>query len=50
LATKPTSSTLNRTLPDGTVERSGYGNEIDYLKSHGYSYDSTTNTMVKGAE
>lgn len=47
LVTKPTDSALNRTLPDGTVVRSGFGREYDYLQQHGYTYDSATSAMIK---
>jgi hypothetical protein len=47
LVTKPTDSALNRTLADGTVVRSGFGREYDYLLQHGYTYDSATSTMIK---
>ena len=47
LVTKPTDSALNRTLPDGTVVRSGFGREYDYLQQRGYTYDSATSAMIK---
>jgi hypothetical protein len=47
MATKPSPSTLDRALPDGTVVRSGFGKEYDYLKSRGYQYDPDTSTMIK---
>ena len=47
LTTKPTTASLTRTLENGAVERSGYGREIDYLKSQGYRYDPATSKMVK---
>jgi hypothetical protein len=48
LATKPTESVLSRTLPDGTIIRSGYGREYDYLQASGYSYNSLTGKMSRG--
>jgi hypothetical protein len=47
LVTTPTNNTLNRTLPDGSIVRSGFGREFDYLKSRGYRYDASTNKMTK---
>lgn len=45
--TKPTDAVLNRTLPDGTVVRSGFGRECDYLLQHGYTYDRGTSAMIR---
>ena len=47
LVTKPTDSVLNRTLSDGTVVRSGFGREYDYLLQHGYTYDKASSVMVR---
>lgn len=47
LVTKPTDSALNRTLPDGTVVRSGFGREYDYLQQHGYKYDGASSMMIR---
>jgi len=48
LTTKPTDSVLNKYDDFGNyVGRTGFGKEIDYLKSKGYVYDSTTKKMVK---
>lgn len=50
LATRPTTSALNRALPDGTVIRSGFGSEYDYLYRKGYRYDSVTSRMIPPRE
>ncbi len=47
LPTRPTDNTLNRTLPDGSIVRSGFGREFDYLKSHGYHYDASLKKMIR---
>jgi filamentous hemagglutinin len=51
LATSPSEwSVLNRRLPDGTVVRTGFGREYDYLTAKGYRYDSKTGKMMKGGQ
>jgi len=47
LSTKPNAGTLNRKSASGGIERSGFGQEIDYLKSKGYRYEPSTNMMIK---
>jgi hypothetical protein len=47
MATKPTTGALTRTLKDGTVFRSGFGREYDFLKANGYRYDPDTSTTIK---
>ena len=48
MATNPNEWTaLNRRLPDGTVTRSGFGREYDYLTSKGYVFDSQSGKMIK---
>ncbi|MDO9090679.1 MAG: hypothetical protein Q7U62_11155, partial [Burkholderiaceae bacterium] len=49
LASRPTEALLNRTNSAGVLERSGFGREYDYLRSQGYTYDSATGAMKKGA-
>jgi hypothetical protein len=49
LATKPDpTKNLTRKLENGAVEQTGFGREMEYLKSNGYQYDLTTNKMIKG--
>jgi len=48
LATDPNVwGALNRRLPDGSVVRTGFGREYDYLTSKGYIYDSSTGRMTR---
>lgn len=47
LATKPTKRTLNRLLPDGSLTRSGFGREFDYLISKGYRYDIQSSALIR---
>jgi hypothetical protein len=48
LATDPNVwGALNRRLPDGSVVRTGFGREYDYLTSKGYIYDSSTGKMTR---
>ncbi len=47
MATKPTTGVLTRTLEDGTVVRSGFGREYDFLKANGYRYEVETSTMIR---
>lgn len=47
LATNPSDwNALNRRLTDGTVIRSGFGKEYDYLVSRGYRYNANTGKMI----
>lgn len=48
LATKPTESVLNRILADGSIVKSGYGREYDYLLSAGDKWDAISGKMIKG--
>ena len=49
LATKPNiDKNLTRALPDGTIEKTGFGREMEYLELNGYKYDSVSNKMIKG--
>jgi hypothetical protein len=38
---------INSIATDGTVVRSGFGREYDYLLQHGYAYDKATSSMIK---
>jgi hypothetical protein len=50
VATTPNANSMNRIFPDGTIERSGFGREYDYLTSKGYKYDATTGLMTRGGQ
>ena len=48
LATKPNDFyALNRIMPDGSLQRTGFGREYDYLMSRGYRYEASTGKMIK---
>ena len=51
LATEPNYNNLHRhNKKTGKIELTGFGNEINYLKSKGYIYDSVNKIMVRKKE
>ncbi|MBK8456223.1 MAG: hypothetical protein IPL47_03215 [Phyllobacteriaceae bacterium] len=47
LATKPADSVLNKTLEDGSIVRTGFGREFDYLLENEYEFDSSSSAMIR---
>ena len=48
LATKPSFESMNTVLTDGSIVRTFFGREVEYLKAHGFRYDERTGAMRRG--
>ena len=50
LATPRSFETVNTVLNDGSIAKSFFGREIDYLLSLGFRFDEATSTMTRKAK